>query len=205
MPDDWQPSYEAWEDRYTEGLLERHLDDEDDDERDEPMIDTLASKNIIAAQMLATEKLATNGPLYANGSPCVTPLPGEWTPAYDPEDGWYVRERNDKSKKHERVCVYEAKDQADAHAVAAEHNRPIFTAYARQLVASLTETFALSEAATPDLLGIIRDLRDALHHTRVMVACYEIGKRPGDTILDGYQKGPDAITRAGEVLKGAGQ
>jgi hypothetical protein len=56
-----------------------------------------------------------------------------------------------------------------------------------------------------DLLGIIRDLRDALQYTRVMVACYEIGKRPGDTILDGYQKGPDAITRAGEVLRGVGQ
>lgn len=40
MPEDWLSRYEAWEDRHTEGLLERHLEDEEDvDEEDEREVD----------------------------------------------------------------------------------------------------------------------------------------------------------------------
>ena len=53
----------------------------------------------------------------------------------------------------------------------------------------------------PDLLGIIRDLRDALHHTRVLMGCLTLGRPGSDETWAGVAKGPDAIARAGEVLK----
>lgn len=58
---------------------------------------------------------------------------------------------------------------------------------------------------TQEQIQLIRDLRDALEATRVVVACYSIGHRPSPATMDAYAKGPDAIARAGEVLRGVGE
>ena len=58
---------------------------------------------------------------------------------------------------------------------------------------------------TQEQIQLIRDLRDALEATRTMAACFMHGKQPDGATYAGVAKGPDAIARAGEVLRGVGE